>query len=38
MTWRGRGLVSDCLGWLRVVRDLEKPLVASDEEAWRRPY
>jgi hypothetical protein len=27
MTWRGRGLVPDCLGWLRVVRwDLEKAL------------
>jgi hypothetical protein len=27
VAWRGRGLVPDCLGWLRVVR---KPLVASD--------
>jgi len=26
MAWRGRGLVPDCLGWLRVVRGPEKAL------------
>jgi hypothetical protein len=26
MTWRGRGLVPDCLGWLRVVGGLVKAL------------
>jgi hypothetical protein len=38
--WPGGGGVwtPHCLGWLRVVRDLEKPLVSSDGEAWGRPY
>jgi hypothetical protein len=26
MTWRGRGLVPDCLGWLRLVGGLVKAL------------
>jgi hypothetical protein len=26
MTWRGRGLVPDCLDWFRVVRGPEKSL------------
>jgi hypothetical protein len=31
MTWRGRGLDPDCLGWLRVVRG---PVKALGYKLW----